>query len=119
MATATVDPNWGPRVTITVDDDTGDIEAIVEVDELEPTRDTTADERAAGITSLDPPTVSVRAQATDYDTHRAVIDGCLLAVAASADATDASPGGIGALFMLQLRTAIAVRWALREAGEEI
>jgi hypothetical protein len=118
MATATVNPNWAPKCTVTVDDD-GNIEAIVEIDELEPTRETTAEERGAGITSLDPPTVSIQARATTYDTHRAVIDGCLLAVAASADATDGSPGGIGPLFMMQLRTAIALRWALRECGEDI
>lgn len=119
MATATVNPNWGPKVTVTIDDDTGDIEVIVEVDELEPDRETTAEERAAHITSLDPPTVVVPALDTDYDTHRAVIDGCLLAVTAAADATDGSPGGIGKLILFKLRTAIAVRWALRSAGASI
>jgi hypothetical protein len=119
MTTASVNPVWGPSVSVTIDDDTGDVDIIVEIDDLEPTRDTTAEERSAGITSLDPPTVSVRARALEYDTNRAAIDGILRAVAASADATDGSPNGIGALVILQMRTALTVRKAMRAAGADI
>lgn len=112
-------PSWGPDVTLTVDDDLN-IEAIIELDELEPTRDTTAEERIAGISSLDPPTVSIQAKRSRYDTVRAVIDGAWLAVAASVEATDGyAAAGPGALLMLNLRVTMAVREALRRAGEDV
>lgn len=119
MSRTIVNPSWGPKVTLTIDDDTGDMSAVVELEGLDPTRDTTADERAQGVTSLDPPTVSVRQRANTYDTHRALIDGAIAAVSGAADATDDAPGGIGPFILLAFRVSTAVRKALREAGEEI
>lgn len=112
-------PSWGPSVELTVEDD-GSIECAVTIDDLEPTRETTAEERTAGITSLDPPTASIARKSSDYLTHRAVIDGAVRAVTAAAESTDGMSGaGPGALLMLTLRVTMAVREALRRAGEDI
>lgn len=116
--TVTYDPAWGPTVTLTVRDD-GGVDAVVDVDGLEPQRDTTVEERAAGITSLDPPTVSVAAASTRYDTQRAVLDASWRAVCASATSTLGDSGGPAAMLLTCLRVTMAVRHALRLAGEDI
>lgn len=116
--TVSYSPSWGPDVTVTVDD-AGGIECVLTIDELEPTRETSADERAMGISSLDPPTISVRARSTRYDTHRALLDASALAVSASAQATDGASGGPGGLLIMNYRVKTAIRHALRLAGEDI
>jgi hypothetical protein len=116
--TVNVDSAYLPTVELTVADD-GRITATIEVDGLEPTRETTAEERAAGITSLDPPTISIRPLSTRARTHRAAIDAAWRAVASSAAATDGLTGGPGGLLMVCLRTTMAIRTALRLAGESI
>lgn len=116
--TVTVDVPYLPAVELTVEDD-GRINATIEVDGIEPTRGTTAEERAAGITSLDPPTISVRPMATRARTHRAAIDAAFRALSSAVHATDGATGGPGGLLMLYLRTSMAIRKALRLAGESI
>lgn len=117
--TVTFDPSWGPKVTLMVND-AGDIEATIEVAELEPTRDTTTEERAAGITSLDPPTISIRALASRYDTCRAAIEAASRAVAASAEMTDGFAGATpGELTMMHQRVTATMREALRKADEDV
>lgn len=111
-------PNWGPDLELTVDDD-GGISCTITLDEFEPTRDTNAEERSIGITSLDPPTVSVRARSTRYATHRAFIDACKLAVLAATEATDGESGGPAGMLMSNIRVGMAVRHALRLAGEDV
>lgn len=116
--TVNVDSAYLPTVELTVADD-GRISATIEVDGIEPTRTTTAEERAAGVTSLDPPTISVRPMSTRARTHRAAIDAAWLAVSAAAASTDGRTGGPGSLLMLYLRTSMAIRKALRLANEAI
>lgn len=116
--TVTYSPAWGPDVELTVDD-AGGISCTLTLDELEPTRDVTAAEQAIGITSLDPPTVSVRARANSYDTHRALIDAAKLAVLAASEATDGDSGGPGGMLLSNLRVSMAVRHCLRLADEDI
>lgn len=116
--TVTVDLAYLPTVELTVADD-GRISATIEVDGLEPSRETTAEERTAGITSLDPPTISVRPLSTRAKTHRSAIDAACRAVASSAQASVEDEIGPGELAMLYYRTATAMRRALRLAAEEI
>lgn len=107
-----------PKVTLTRTDTLG-FECIIEVAGLEPERTTTAEERAAGITSLDPPTIAVRAQADRSKTHRALLDACWRAVSASATSTTGDTGGPGGLAMTNYRVTAAVRHALRMLDESI
>lgn len=107
-----------PKVTLTLTDELG-FECIVEIDGLEPTRSTTAEERAAGITSLDPPTIQVSARSTRYLTHRALLDASWRAVSASATSTTGTTGGPGGLIMTCWRVTSAVRHALRLLDEDI
>lgn len=116
--TVVVDSSYLPKVTLTVQD-SGSMSAVIEVEGLSPTRGTTAEERARGITSLDPPTITARSYASRTKTHRALIGSAWNAVSSSATSTDGSTGGPGAIAMLFLRTVIAVRRALRLAGEDI
>ena len=117
-ATVEYDPIWGPRVTLTADED-GGFTAVIEVAGNAPQRGTTAEEREAGITSLDPPTVVVSALETPYDTHRALIDGAWRAVASAASSTTGESGGPGGLIMTCLRVTMTMRHALRLLDEEI
>lgn len=118
MTTVVVDTTYLPKVTLSVAS-SGRISAIIEVSGLLPTRETTAEERAAGITSLDPPTVSVWPRSQARRTHRALIDAAWVAVSASATSTLGSYGTPGALMMLYMRTVFAVRRALRLADQDI
>lgn len=110
-----------PKVTLTRDDDDG-LEAIIEVDGLEPTRDTTAEERAVGITSLDPPTVSVRDRSDRAEVLRALIDGGNRAVNASATSTLGETGGAYGMACSCYRVSSAIKAAIRmlsDPAEEI
>jgi len=90
---------------------------------LSPQRDLTAEEKRAGITSLNPPTVKVRARLKRADTNRALIDACCRAVGAAGWATTGETGGPAGVLMTYLRTSLAVRGALRllaaQLGEDI
>lgn len=119
MSTTVVyDGATGPKVTLTRTD-AGGFECVLEVDGLEPQRATTAEERAVGITSLDPPTVMISPRPTAAKTHRALIDASFRAVSASATSTTGETGGVGGLLMTCLRVTMAVRHALRMLDEEI
>ena len=111
MAAVTVvyDAVHSPKVTLTK---TGTVyEAVIEVEGLEPQRGTSADERRAGIRSLNPPTV--RATKT-----RKLIDAACRAVAASATSTTGETGGPGGLLMTYYLTARAVKEAIRLLDED-
>lgn len=101
-----------PKVTITRDDDDG-LLAVVEIEGLEPQRDTTEEERSAGITSLDPPTVFVEDGNDRPTVVRTLIDGCVRAVSASATSTLGDTGGAYGRVCSAIRVAGAVRQALR------
>jgi hypothetical protein len=116
--TVNVTSSYLPTIELTVADD-GRITATIEVEGIEPTRTTTAEERAAGVTSLNPPAISVRPRSTRPKTHRAAIDAAWLAVSAATTSTDGLTGGPGGLLMLYLRTSMAIRKALRLAAEDI
>lgn len=120
MATTVVyDAKDAPKVTLTKDD-AGGFTAVIEVEGLEPQRSTTAEERVAGITSLDPPTITVRKLATAYSTHRALIDASWRAVSASATSTlGGDTGGPGGLICTCIRVTAAVRHALRMLDEDV
>jgi len=85
--------------------------AIVEVEGLTPQRSTSADERRAGIRWLDPPIVQA-------SKPRKLIDAACRAVAAAATSTTGETGGPGGLLMTYFRTAVGVKMALRELGED-
>ena len=116
--TVTYDKTDQPKVTLTKDDD-GNFLAVVEVDGLAPVRTTSAEERAAGITSIDPPTVRVAKRVVPKDAHNLLINLCCRAVSVSATSTLGTNGGPGGLIMGYLRVAMGVRGALRELGEDI
>jgi len=101
-----------PRVTLTLEDD-GSYTAVLEVEDLEPQRSVSAEELAAGITSLEPPTVNITPQRTTAETHRRLIDAAQRAVVASVTSTTGDSGGPGGLLMSYLRVARGVRHALR------
>lgn len=116
--TVTYDKIYAPRVTLTKED-TGAFLAVVEVDGIEPTRLETAEERAAGILTLNPPTVRAPVRQNPYDSHRILIDGCCRAVQSAISSTTGETGGPAALMMGHMRVSFAVRRALRLLGEEI
>jgi hypothetical protein len=101
-----------PRVTLTLGDD-GAYTAVVEVSDLAPQRSVSSEEQAAGILSLAPPTVRVRAQATEKKTFRLLIDLAQRAVVSAAESTTGESGGPGGLVMSYLRVAKGVRHAIR------
>lgn len=118
MSTTVIyDADDAPRVTLTLTDELG-YECVVEIDGLEPTRSATAEERAAGIVSLEPPTVHVAARASRYDTHRALLDASWRAVSASATSTTGVTGGPAELVMVCWRVTAAVRHAVRVLAAE-
>lgn len=100
-----------PKVTLTLGDD-GAYTAVLELDGLDPVRETTAEERTAGISSLDPPTVRAR-------TVRALIEGAQRAVLAGAESTTGSTGGAAAIVLSSYRVALGVRMALRLLDEDL
>jgi hypothetical protein len=109
MATVTYDAVWSPKVTLTKD---GNVySAVIEVEGLDPQRETSAEERRAGISSLNPPTV----RATSA---RRLIDAACRAVAASATSTTGESGGPGGLAMSYFLTARSVKQAIRLLGED-
>jgi hypothetical protein len=91
----------------------------LEVEGLDPQRNASAEERSLGIKSLSPPEIRVRARRKPADTHRALIDIGTRAVSAAATSTTGETGGPGGILMSYLRTATAIRWALRAFGEDI
>ena len=121
MTTATVDPLWGPAVTVTKATD-GSYSAVFTIEDNAPVRSVTAEETLAGITSLDPPTVTASAQATAAQTHRALIDASKRAVTSAVESTllaSAETLTPGQYLMMSFRVAAVVRKALRELGEDI
>lgn len=117
-ATTTYDVNGFPAVTLTRDVD-GGLLAVVDITGLEPTRTTTSEERTAGVTSLDPPTVAIAAKTDRAKTVRALIDGAVRAVWASAASTLGTAGGMGDLVVSGWRTSVAVKQALRAIDEDV
>lgn len=115
--TVTYDVDGMPRVTLTRDGNFW--EATLEIDGLAPQRGTTAEERSAGIISLDPPSIRVRARRKAADTHRELIDAGTRAVSVSATSTLGDTGGPGGLLMSYLRVSRGIREALRLIGEDI
>lgn len=115
--TVVFDVDGIPRVTLTKTSSA--YTAIVEVAGLAPVRGTNADERFVGITSLDPPTVTVKRQRDPAKSMRALIDGCIRAVQASSSSTTGDTGGPGALLMITTHVAMGVRGALRLLQEDI
>lgn len=116
-ASTVYDQPWSPRVTLSRDT-FGKLTAVIEVDGLLPTRSTSADERAAGISSLDPPTVSAIAKTDRRKTIRTLIDGAIRAVCASAVASGVTLAP-GEMAQVCIRVGSAIRIALRAIDEAI
>jgi hypothetical protein len=107
--TVTYDAPHSPRVTLTKD---GSVyTAVIEVEGLDPQRDTSADERRIGVRSLNPPTVRATSS-------RRLIDAACRAVAASATSTLGETGGPGGLAMTHFLVTRAVKMAIRALGED-
>lgn len=104
-----------PRCRLTKDADL--YQAVLAVEGLAPNRDPSLEERAIGILSLDPPTVSTMSLASEG--HRSLIDACQRAVQASVAASTGTRGTAAQMSFVYLRTAIAVRGALRMLDEDI
>lgn len=104
MTTVVYDSPRTPKVTLTLDG--GRYTAILEIEDLDPKRGTTAEERLAGISSLAPPTVSA-------GTLRDVIDLAQRAVLVAVTSTRGEDGGPGGMLMTCWRTALGVRHAAR------
>jgi len=117
-ATIVYDRPGAPRVTLTRTDQ-GAFEATVEVEGLEPQRETTPEERFAGILSLNPPTVRARPRRDARQMHRALIAAACRAVVAAATSTTGTTGGPGAIVCTYLRVSLAMRQALRLLDEDI
>ena len=118
-ASATYEGNsYAPRVTLTRDDG-GSFDCVIEIEGLEPARAITTEERRLGIVSLDPPTLRIQAVRSRYQTHRNLIAAGCRAVIASVESTTGDAGGIGEIAMAYMRTAWAIRSALRLLDEEI
>jgi hypothetical protein len=96
-----------PKVTLTSNG--GVFTAVLEVADIDPGRLPSAEETALGVLSLAPPTVVAREV-------RALIDGCQRAVQAAISSTTGDTGGPSGIRMVYLRTALAVREALRKQG---
>lgn len=129
MSTTVVfDRPYAPKVTITRDDSLG-LEAVIEIEGLAPQRSTTAEERAAGIRSLDPPTVRVRALKRRRDTLQRLVDGSVRAVQSSIvstlegteaeDQAERERRGAGGIITSGWRIALGVCEALRKLDEDI
>lgn len=103
------------ELTVTTDTNTGETAytCVVNLLEIDPVRSTSAEERAAGITSLNPPTVRV------LNDPQMLINTCVRACGSGIDATDGvelSPLGYGYLSMY---VPLAVLGALRLAGVDV
>lgn len=118
-ASTVYDQAYTPKVTLSRTT-TGALTAIVEVTGLAPDRTVNAEERKAGIVSLDPPTVTVRALASRPATLRRLLDGSWRAMAESINATpDAEELTPADLATIGYRVTSAVRAALRVISEDI
>lgn len=112
LQTVTYDSPGSPRITLTRDATHGFF-AVLEVSGLAPTRGPSAEERFAGIESLDPPMVRVQAQATMRETYRTLIAAAKRAVSSSATSTTGTTGGPRGIILTHMRVAFAMRAALR------
>jgi len=118
-ATVTYDRSYSPAVTLTRDT-TGKLTAIIEVTGLAPDRTPNAEERKAGITSLDPPTVESRSRANRAKTIRFLLDAGHRAVAESVKATEGQATLTPAdLSIICYKVSSAIRASLRAIGEDI
>lgn len=125
---ATFEASWSPRVTITRTVDSSGAPSpfvvVVGLEDLDPQRDVTLEETGAGISSLNPPTVTVRPLQTARATHRDLMRAVLRAVTTAVwetprtDFTARQRGMAGQVWIV-LRTSWAVRRALRLMGEDI
>lgn len=100
-----------PSVDVT--EDSGTLSAVVSgIDGIAPTRELTTEEQAAGVTSLDPPTVET---VDGPEELRELAQRALSASVAS------SRGGLTGAedVILRWRVAVAVNAALRELGYEV
>lgn len=118
MTTVVYDAPGVPRVTLTKTAQ-GAFEATIEVEGLAPQRAASAEERFAGISSLDPPTVRARPRRNVRQVHRTLVGLACRAVSSAATSTTGSTGGPGAVICTYMRVAFAMRQALRRLGEDI
>jgi len=117
--TVVYDMPFTPRVTLTRTA-AGGYRSVIEVTELNPTRATTAEERGAGIESLNPPTVRIEAYRAVGEGHRALIDTSIRAVLSAIRATspDETPVHPADLLSAGFRVALGMRGALRLLDDE-
>ncbi len=117
-AATTYDVAGYPRVTLERDED-GNLSATIEIEGLDAQRGVSAEERIAGISSIDPPTVSARARDDRAKTLRVLIDAAIRAVWAAAESTTGQTGGAGGLVLSGWKVAVAMRQSLRAIDEDI
>ncbi|MDX1526975.1 MAG: hypothetical protein R3337_00020 [Gammaproteobacteria bacterium] len=108
--TVVYDNRSTPKCTLTKDGE--QFTAVLEVVGLAPTRDVSIEESTIGVLSLDPPTVRAYS-------HRELIDAAQRAVQAAVSSTMGSRGTAAEIAFVYLRTATAVRNALRMLDEDI
>src|SRR5690606_22459992 len=116
-ATTTWDTDYTPAVTLTRDTD-GALTAVLGVSGLEALRTPTAEETAAGVSSLDPVTVYVADGGDRPAATRRLVQACWRGLAAATASTlgrDLQPAELSSLYA---RTSIAVRGALRAIEED-
>jgi hypothetical protein len=118
-ASTVYERDYTPRVTLSRDA-TGKLTAVIEVEGVAPDRTPNAEERAAGITSLDPPTIVVRPLASRSATLRRLLDASWRAVAEAAKSTPEVETLTPAdLSTIGYRVTSAVRAALRLIKEDV
>ena len=115
MTTVVYDSPGAPRVTLSRTE-RGALEAIIEVEGLAPQRTTSAEERFAGILSLDPPTVRARPRRNVRQVHRTLVELACRAVSSAATSTTGATGGPGAIICTYMRVAYALPNASRRVG---
>lgn len=99
--------------------DTAGFKCVVEIEGLDPQRTRTKEEAAAGITSLDPPTVEIAPREKRRDTHTALLDAIGRAALASATSTLGDTGKPSEMITTIYRVTSAVKMALRLLDEPV
>lgn len=115
MATTstTYDVRYLPRVQLTIDDEGPSYTAVVDsISGLAAQREPTSEEIGLGISSLSPPTITA-------STPRALVDLSALAVSNAVRSSVGARLPVGEILWIRLRTAWAVKGALRALDVEI
>lgn len=101
-----------PRAAVTLDSETGTYTCVIdEISDLAPARTVSADEAAAGVDSLDPPTCHAQ-------DARSLVEAAQRAVEGAVEAT-VGPGTPPEIVLARYKTASAVKGALLQLGIDV